>query len=88
MTIYTGRGDEGETDLRDLSRVSKTNPRIEAYGVVDEANSLIGTARPSGYDDVDGEWQLVSTNTNGDTLTDAYDPRCSPHRGCRSDECV
>jgi len=55
MTIYTGRGDEGETDLRDLSRVSKTNPRIEAYGVVDEANSLIGTARPSGYDDVD-DW--------------------------------
>jgi len=55
MTIYTGRGDEGKTDLRDLSRVSKTNPRIEAYGVVDEANSLIGTARPSGYDDVD-DW--------------------------------
>jgi len=55
MTIYTGRGDEGLTDLRDRSRVSKTNVRIEAYGVVDEANSLIGRARPTGYDDVD-EW--------------------------------
>ena len=54
MTIYTGRGDEGLTDLRDRSRVSKTNVRIEAYGVVDEANSLIGRARPTGYDDVDG----------------------------------
>ena len=53
MTIYTGRGDEGLTDLGNRSRVSKTAPRIEAYGVVDEANSLIGTARPSGYDDVD-----------------------------------
>lgn len=61
MTIYTGRGDEGKTDLRDLSRVSKTNTRIEAYGVVDEANSLIGTARPSGYDDID-EWLAAVQN--------------------------
>ncbi|TQQ82654.1 cob(I)yrinic acid a,c-diamide adenosyltransferase [Halonotius terrestris] len=55
MSIYTGRGDEGLTDLRDRSRVSKTNVRIEAYGVVDEANSLIGRARPTGYEDLD-EW--------------------------------
>ena len=53
MTIYTGRGDEGKTDLRDMSRVSKTSRRIEAYGTVDEANALIGTIRPTGYDDVD-----------------------------------
>ena len=53
MKIYTGRGDEGMTDLRDMSRVSKTSPRIEAYGTVDEANALIGTARPTGYDDID-----------------------------------
>jgi cob(I)alamin adenosyltransferase len=36
-----------------MSRVSKTSPRIEAYGTVDEANALIGTIRPTGYDDVD-----------------------------------
>ena len=53
MTIYTGRGDEGMTDLRDMSRVSKTSPRIEAYGTVDEANALVGSVRPTGYDDVD-----------------------------------
>ena len=53
MKIYTGRGDEGMTDLRDMSRVSKTSARIEAYGTVDEANALIGTARPTGYGDVD-----------------------------------
>lgn len=53
MSIYTGRGDEGETDLRDMTRVSKTDARIEAYGTVDEANALIGTIRPTGYDDVD-----------------------------------
>jgi cob(I)alamin adenosyltransferase len=55
MKIYTRRGDEGQTDLRDMSRVSKASPRIEAYGNVDELNTLIGRARPTGYDDVD-EW--------------------------------
>ena len=53
MNIYTGRGDEGQTDLRDMSRVSKSNPRIETYGTVDEANALIGIIHPSGYDDID-----------------------------------
>ena len=61
MTIYTGRGDEGETDLRDLSRVSKASPRIEAYGTVDEANALIGTVRPTGYDELD---ELLETVQN------------------------
>ncbi len=59
MTIYTGRGDEGKTDLRDLSRVSKSSPRIEAYGTVDEANALIGTVRPTGYDDIDETLETV-----------------------------
>jgi cob(I)alamin adenosyltransferase len=47
MSIYTGRGDEGETDLRDMTRVSKASARIEAYGTVDELNALIGTIRPT-----------------------------------------
>jgi cob(I)alamin adenosyltransferase len=55
MKIYTGRGDDGMTDLRDMSRVSKTSSRIEAYGTVDEANALLGTVRPTGHEDVD-EW--------------------------------
>ncbi|PSP55563.1 ATP:cob(I)alamin adenosyltransferase [Halobacteriales archaeon QS_1_67_19] len=53
MKIYTGRGDEGQTDLRDMSRVSKASPRIEAYGTVDELNALLGRTRPTGHDDVD-----------------------------------
>jgi cob(I)alamin adenosyltransferase len=53
MPIYTGRGDGGETDLRTMERVGKHTPRIEAYGSVDELNALVGTARPTGYDDVD-----------------------------------
>ncbi|MHC3438503.1 cob(I)yrinic acid a,c-diamide adenosyltransferase [Natrialbaceae archaeon A-gly3] len=53
MTIYTGRGDEGKTDLRDMTRVSKASHRIEAYGVVDELNALLGTVRPTGHEDID-----------------------------------
>ena len=53
MPIYTGRGDDGKTDLRDVSRVSKASPRIEAYGTVDELNALVGTVRPTGHDDID-----------------------------------
>jgi cob(I)alamin adenosyltransferase len=40
--IYTGGGDHGETSLGDGSRVSKTDPRVEAIGAVDELNSMIG----------------------------------------------
>ena len=53
MKIYTGRGDDGLTDLRNMNRVSKASGRIEAYGSVDELNTLVGIARPTGYDDVD-----------------------------------
>ncbi|MFB6281233.1 MAG: cob(I)yrinic acid a,c-diamide adenosyltransferase [Haloferacaceae archaeon] len=62
MKIYTGRGDEGMTDLRDASRVAKTSERIEAYGTVDEANALIGTVRPTGHDDVDETLERVQNH--------------------------
>ena len=62
MKIYTGRGDEGMTDLRDMSRVSKTSPRIEAYGTVDEVNSLVGMAQPTGYDDLDEQLEAIQNH--------------------------
>jgi cob(I)alamin adenosyltransferase len=40
--IYTRGGDAGQTSLGDGSRVSKLDPRIRAYGVVDELNSQLG----------------------------------------------
>jgi cob(I)alamin adenosyltransferase len=40
--IYTKTGDTGTTALGDNSRVSKTDPLIEAYSTVDEANAAIG----------------------------------------------
>ena len=40
--IYTKLGDDGETHLGDMSRVSKNHPRVEAYGDVDELNAQVG----------------------------------------------
>jgi cob(I)alamin adenosyltransferase len=40
--IYTRGGDAGETSLGDGSRVSKLDPRVAAYGAVDELNAHIG----------------------------------------------
>jgi cob(I)alamin adenosyltransferase len=40
--IYTRGGDRGETSLGDGSRVSKLDPRIRAFGTVDELNSQLG----------------------------------------------
>jgi cob(I)alamin adenosyltransferase len=40
--IYTRGGDKGETSLGDGSRVSKLDPRIQAFGTVDELNSQLG----------------------------------------------
>jgi cob(I)alamin adenosyltransferase len=44
MKIYTRTGDKGETGLIGGKRVSKADPRIIAYGAVDELNSHIGLA--------------------------------------------
>ena len=48
MKIYTKRGDDGSTGLLGGARVDKADERVEAYGSVDEANSLIGVARAAG----------------------------------------
>ena len=45
MKIYTKTGDAGDTGLFGGGRVPKNHPRVEAYGDVDELNSVIGFAR-------------------------------------------
>lgn len=45
--IYTRTGDKGTTRLVDGSCVEKFNPRVEAYGTVDELNSYLGVVRAS-----------------------------------------
>jgi cob(I)alamin adenosyltransferase len=49
--IYTKLGDSGETHLGDMSRVPKTDARIEAYGTIDELNAQIGLAIAAGEPD-------------------------------------
>ena len=50
MKIYTKTGDAGETSLFDQTRVSKADPRVDAYGEVDELNACLGAARAAGLD--------------------------------------
>jgi cob(I)alamin adenosyltransferase len=44
VKIYTKTGDEGETSLFGGGRVSKDDPRVRAYGEVDELNAALGLA--------------------------------------------
>ncbi len=48
MSIYTKTGDSGDTSLFDGTRVSKTHPRVVAYGVVDEVQACLGVVRAAG----------------------------------------
>lgn len=43
--IYTRGGDKGDTSLGNGERVAKHDPRVAAYGTVDEANATIGLVR-------------------------------------------
>ncbi|MGE5212263.1 MAG: cob(I)yrinic acid a,c-diamide adenosyltransferase [Nitrospirota bacterium] len=45
MSIVTKTGDKGETSLMYGRRLSKADPRVEAYGSVDELSAALGLAR-------------------------------------------
>jgi cob(I)alamin adenosyltransferase len=51
MKIYTKTGDDGNTGLQGDFRISKSHPRIIAYGTVDEANAAIGVVLTNTLDD-------------------------------------
>jgi cob(I)alamin adenosyltransferase len=51
VKIYTKGGDRGETSLFDQTRVSKADPRVDAYGDVDELNACLGAVRAMAADD-------------------------------------
>jgi len=54
MSIITGRGDLGETDLLFGKRIAKTSLRVAALGCVDEVNAVLGMARAGG-----GETEVI-----------------------------
>ena len=59
MSIATKTGDAGETSLMYGRRVPKTDPRVDAYGCVDELNAALGMARVTALDSFTQE-QLLS----------------------------
>lgn len=60
--IYTRTGDGGSTALGNGERVSKTSLRVEAYGTVDELNSLVGLARTEAVDEADRILGLIQND--------------------------
>lgn len=50
VRIYTKKGDEGQTSLFGGQRISKSDPRPEAYGTLDETCSILGVARAASQD--------------------------------------
>lgn len=49
--LYTKTGDKGQTGLVGGSRVAKNDPRVDCYGTIDEANSMLGLAYTLTQDD-------------------------------------
>jgi cob(I)alamin adenosyltransferase len=65
MKIYTGSGDRGKTSLFSGERVPKDNERIEAYGDLDELNSVIGAliaTLPREFGDLHQELQKIQSD--------------------------
>lgn len=78
MKIYTRTGDSGTTALLGGRRVPKDDPRIEAYGTVDELNSFVGVARATWpASPIDEQLAMVQRDLFdiGAQLSAAGDPR-------------
>jgi cob(I)alamin adenosyltransferase len=82
--IYTRTGDTGQTSLGSGERVSKADLRIEAYGTVDETNTVLGLVRLhavapelKAFDDMVGRIQ--------NELFDLGADLCVPDRGQKLD---
>jgi cob(I)alamin adenosyltransferase len=78
--IYTRGGDAGETSLGDGARVRKDALRVDAYGTVDEANSIVGLARLH----ADGTADEILGRVQND-LFDLGADLCRPEDGCKGE---
>src|SRR5262249_37710043 len=79
MKIYTRSGDAGQTGLFGGGRVSKDDPRVAAYGDVDELNAALGVARATGLGPLDDPCRVLQDQlfTVGGVL--------ATHRGTQAD---
>jgi cob(I)alamin adenosyltransferase len=85
--IYTKLGDDGETHLGDMSRVSKLHPRVEAYGTVDELNATIGVALlQPGLPEQFAQWLARVQNDLLDVGADLSVPAPDPASGADARE--
>ncbi|MFL6107410.1 MAG: cob(I)yrinic acid a,c-diamide adenosyltransferase [Marmoricola sp.] len=73
--IYTRTGDAGETRLGDMSVTTKTDPRLQAYAAVDEANAFLGVALSTG--ELPEDVVAVLTHVQND-LFDVGADLCTP----------
>ncbi len=78
--IYTRGGDKGKTSLGSGKRVPKHDPRVAAYGTVDEANAAIGLARLC----CEGELDAMLGRIQND-LFDLGADLCRPEDGGKTD---
>ena len=85
MKIYTKAGDAGMTGLLGAGRFAKDDPRIEAYGTVDELNAALGVARAA-RPDPDADARLARVQDDlfvvGSALADP-DPSGPFHRAVK-----
>lgn len=58
MKVYTRKGDTGQTQLLSVGRVPKSHPRLDAYGDIDELNSVVGFAAAASLADALPAWLL------------------------------
>jgi cob(I)alamin adenosyltransferase len=78
--IYTRGGDGGETSLGDGSRVRKQDPRVDAYGTVDETNGVVGLARLHAQGEADAMLARIQND-----LFDLGADLCTPETGRKAE---
>ncbi len=60
--IYTRTGDKGDTALGNGTRVAKYDPRVNAYGTVDEVNATLGLARLHAEGEIDTRLSAIQND--------------------------
>jgi cob(I)alamin adenosyltransferase len=82
--IYTRGGDAGQTSLGDGERVSKDDPRVSAYGSVDETGAAIGAAIAAGVGEDVADLLRRAQNDLFDLGADLSVPICTERGGGKS----
>jgi cob(I)alamin adenosyltransferase len=88
VKIYTRKGDDGTTSLWYGGRVPKTDPRTEAYGSIDEANSALGVARSLCKEDNQADLRATILSLQHDLFVAGAELATSPEAAGRLEDGV